>query len=67
VFEDLASSPNAHGPVQCPIAPAAGNVVQAMYQSMVNLTADPQTAVTQTQELLDAKLADYRRRNPGSN
>jgi ABC-type glycerol-3-phosphate transport system substrate-binding protein len=67
VFEDLASSPNAHGPIQCPIAPAAGTEIQAMYQSMVDLSGTPKTAVADTQKLLDAKLADYRRKNPEAN
>jgi ABC-type glycerol-3-phosphate transport system substrate-binding protein len=59
VFEDLARSPNAHGPIQCPIAKQGGDEIQAMYQGIARGSRDPVTTVVDVQHLLDAKWADY--------
>jgi ABC-type glycerol-3-phosphate transport system substrate-binding protein len=70
VFEDLAASPNAHGPIPSAVAQQSGRDLQALAQELVGLETDPQTgkiiqpadALGQLQSRLEAQLEDYRAR-----
>jgi ABC-type glycerol-3-phosphate transport system substrate-binding protein len=59
VFEELASSPNAHTTMQCPIAPEAGADILAMIQGLVAMQKDPQNGKVITPA---AALAGIQRR-----
>jgi ABC-type glycerol-3-phosphate transport system substrate-binding protein len=59
VFEELASSPNAHLTMQCPIAQEAGAELQAIAQGAVTLTLDPETALGAAQPRLQAIYDDF--------
>lgn len=63
VFEDLARSPNARGPIDCPIAPEAGQEVQSLFQGVATMSRpDPAKAIVEVQNLLDQKWDEYQRR-----
>ncbi|MGA3067635.1 MAG: extracellular solute-binding protein [Tepidisphaeraceae bacterium] len=68
VFEELASSPNAYGPIQSAIGQEVGKDLQALAQGLAALTIDPNTgqpisaaaALDRLQEREEEKLALYR-------
>jgi multiple sugar transport system substrate-binding protein len=59
VFEQLASSPNAHLTMQCPLALEAGAELSAVAQGVVTLTLDPATALAAAQARMQAKYDDF--------
>jgi ABC-type glycerol-3-phosphate transport system substrate-binding protein len=59
VFEDLASSPNAHLTMQCPIAPQAGADLLAVAQGVSTLSIDPETALQDLQVRLQREYDDF--------
>jgi multiple sugar transport system substrate-binding protein len=68
VFEELSRSPNAHGPIQCPLAQEVGKDLQALAQGLAALTIDSDTgkpidpgdALNQLQKREEEKLRLYR-------
>ncbi len=59
VFERLSASPNAHGPIQCPIAPEVGAELTNMVQKIVLMQMTPADALAQTQKVLEQKYDEY--------
>jgi len=61
VFEELARSPNAHGPIQCPIAQEAGSQFQAAIQGLVSAgrAMQPAEAMALLEQDMQAKWESY--------
>ncbi|HEY1921614.1 MAG TPA: extracellular solute-binding protein [Tepidisphaeraceae bacterium] len=61
VFEMLASSPNAHMTMQCPIAQEAGAELTAIVQGVLALEVDPVPALERAQVRLQARYEEFER------
>lgn len=59
VFEKLASSPNAHTTMQCPIAQEAGAELTAIVQGVLALEVDPAPALARAQARLQARYEEF--------
>jgi multiple sugar transport system substrate-binding protein len=59
VFEDLANSPNARSLPQIPIMPEVGDELNNAAQSVALLESEPEAALQQAQERLQAKYDDF--------
>jgi len=59
VFEELASSPNAHMTMQCPIAQEAGGELTAIVQGVLALEVDPKPALAAAQVRLQARYEEF--------
>jgi multiple sugar transport system substrate-binding protein len=59
VFEELASSPNAHMTMQCPIAQEAGAELTAIVQGVLALEVDPAPALQRAQVRLQARYDEF--------
>jgi ABC-type glycerol-3-phosphate transport system substrate-binding protein len=62
VFEDLASSPNAHAQMQNPIAPEVAAELLAVIQGVATLKRDPAPALKEVQVRLQKKYLEFMRR-----
>lgn len=60
VFERLAASPNAHGPLKLTIGAEVGQEIRSMVELIYLLREDPATAVADTQRRLEEKLQRHR-------
>jgi ABC-type glycerol-3-phosphate transport system substrate-binding protein len=62
VFERLASGPNAHGPMDLPIAPEVGKDIYNLFQSVAILDTDPAAGAAAVQRSSQAKWAQFARK-----